>query len=189
MRQVIYSMSVSLDGFIETSDRSIDWGIVDEEIHTFINNQQSAIDTFVFGRRVYEVMPYWETAGADPSNPPYVIEFARIWQRMNKIVFSKTLDRVLGNAQLNRGNIVDEVVRLKTQPGKDISVGGATVAAVLSQHGLIDIYQLFVNPIILGSGTPVFGASDHTLNLRLIETHTFRSGVVLLRYRSADTKS
>ncbi len=189
MRQVIYSMSVSLDGFIETSDRSIDWGIVDEEIHTFINNQQSAIDTFVFGRRIYEVMPYWETAGADPSNPPYVIEFARIWKRMNKIVFSKTLDRVLGNAQLNRGNIVDEVARLKTQPGKDISVGGATVAAVLSQHGLIDIYQLFVNPIILGSGTPVFGASDHTLNLRLIETHTFRSGVVMLRYRSADTQS
>ena len=183
MRKVIYSPMVSLDGFVEGPNREIDWGLVDEELHTYINEQQSQIDTYLLGRRMYEVMTYWDTAETDLSNPEYILEFARIWQGMRKIVFSKTLEQVQGNARLSRGNIVEEIAQLKAQPGKDMGVGGATIAATLIQSGLIDEYQLFINPIILGRGTPMFPTLDHKTGLRLIETRTFSSGVVFLRYQ------
>lgn len=186
MRKVIYSSMVSLDGFVEGSNREIDWGLVDEELHTYINEQENQIDTYLFGRRMYEVMAYWDTAETDPSNPEYVLEFARIWQGIRKIVFSKTLEHVQGNARLSRGNIVEEIAQLKAQPGKDMGVGGATIAATLIQSGLIDEYQLFINPIILGSGTPMFPTLDRRTGLCLIETKTFSSGVVFLRYQPAD---
>jgi dihydrofolate reductase len=182
MRKVIYAPMVSLDGFIERPNQSLDWVIVDEELHSFINDQQGQIDTYLFGRRMYEVMKYWETAEADPSNPEFVLEFARIWKRIVKIVYSKTLDHIQGNARLSRGNIVEEVVELKAQPGLDMGVGGATIAASLSQAGLIDEYRLFIHPVVLGSGTPMFQTSNNQINLRLIETRTFHSGVVMLRY-------
>ena len=185
MRNVIYSTMVSLDGFIEGPNRNLDWVIIDEELHSFINDQHSQIDTFLFGRRMYEVMVYWETAETDTSNPEYVLEFARIWKRIIKIVYSKTLEHVQGNAQLHRGNIVDEIAQLKAQPGLDMSVGGATIASALRRYGLIDEYQLFIHPVLLGSGTLMFQGSGDTLNLRLVETRTFHSGVVLLRYRPA----
>jgi dihydrofolate reductase len=100
-------------------------------------------------------------------------------------VFSKTLEHVQGNATLSRGNIVEEIARLKTQPGKDLSVGGATIASALMPLNLIDEYELYIQPVVLGSGTPMFQALDHRLNLQLIETRTFHSGVVLLRYQPA----
>lgn len=185
MRKVIYSPMVSLDGFVEGPNREIDWGMVDEELHSFINERQREIDTYLFGRRMYEVMMYWDTADTDPSHPEYVLEFARIWKTIHKIVFSKTLAQVQGNATLSRGNIVDEIAQLKAQPGKDMGVGGATIAATLIQSGLIDEYQLFINPIILGRGTHLFPTLDHKTGLRLIETKTFSSGVVFLRYQLA----
>ena len=122
---------VSLDGFVEGPNRELDWGIIDEELHTFINDQHRAIDTYLFGRRMYEVMVYWDTADTDPSNPEYALEFARIWKDIHKIVFSQTLEQVQGNATLSKGNIVEEIVKLKAQPGKDLGVGGATIAATL----------------------------------------------------------
>ena len=186
MRKVIYSPMVSLDGFVEGPNREIDWGLVDEELHTYINEQQSQIDTYLLGRRMYEVMTYWDTAEGEPANPEFMLEFARIWKRIDKIVYSKTLDRVQGNARLSRGNIIEEIAQLKTQPGKDIGVGGATIAATLIRLSLIDEYRLFVNPVILGSGTPMFPALDNKIDLRLVETRTFNSGVVLLRYERAD---
>src|SRR5574341_820958 len=131
MRKVIYSPMVSLDGFVEGPNQNLDWVIIDEELHNFVNDRQREIDTYLFGRRMYEVMTYWETADTDPSNPEYVLEFARIWKGILKIVFSKTLEHVQGNARLSRGNIVEEIAQLKTQPGKDMSVGGATIAAAL----------------------------------------------------------
>src|SRR5512139_1477999 len=131
MRKVIYSPMVSLDGFVEGPNRELDWAIIDEELHTYINQQHGAIDTYLFGRRMYEVMLYWETAEIDPSNPEYVLEFARIWKSIHKIVFSKTLAQVQGNATLRRGNIAEEIARLKTQPGKNIDVGGANLASTL----------------------------------------------------------
>ena len=184
MRRVIYSPMVSLDCFVEGPNRELDWGIVDEELHSFINDQQNAIDTYLFGRRMYEVMVYWDTAEADPSNPEYALEFARIWKNTHKIVFSKTLAQVQGNATLSKGNIVEEIARLKTEPGKDMSVGGASIASTLMGLGLIDEYWLYVQPVILGSGTPMFPALSSKINLRLLETRTFNSGVVLLRYQS-----
>jgi len=189
MRKVIYSPMVSLDGFVEGPTQSLDWVIVDDELHSFINDQQNQIDTYLFGRRMYEVMTYWDRAEADPSNPEYVLEFARIWKNMHKIVFSKTLEHVQGNATLSKGNIVDEIAQLKTQPGKDMSVGGAIIAAALIQLGLIDEYQLFIHPVVLGGGTPMFQASDSPIKLQLIETRTFHSGVVLLRYQPANRDS
>ena len=184
MRKVIYSPMVSLDGFVEGPNRELDWGIVDEELHTYINDQQREIDTYLFGRRMYEVMVYWDTAEADPSNPEYALEFARIWKNTHKIVFSKTLAQVQGNATLSKGNIVEEIARLKTEPGKDLSVGGASIASTLMGLGLIDEYWLYVQPVILGSGRPMFPALSSKINLRLLETRTFNSGVVLLRYQS-----
>ena len=186
MRKVIYSPMVSLDGFVEGPTQNLDWGSVDEELHSFINDRQNQIDTYLFGRRMYEVMRYWDTAEQDTSNPEYILEFARIWQNIHKIVFSKTLDRVQGNARLSRGNIADEIAQLKVQPGKDMSVDGATIAATLIRLGLIDEYQLFINPVILGSGTPMFPSLNNKINLRLVETRRFSSGVVLLRYERAD---
>jgi dihydrofolate reductase len=184
MRKVIYSPMVSLDGFVEGPNRELDWGIIDEELYSFINDQHRQIDTYLFGRRMYEVMTYWETAEADPSNPEYALEFARIWKRIVKIVYSKSLDRVQGNARLSRGNIVEEVAELKAQSGLDMGVGGATIAATLSQAGLIDEYRLFIHPVILGSGTPMFPTSNNQIDLRLVETRVFHSGVVMLRYQS-----
>ena len=189
MRKVIYSPMVSLDGFVEGPNRNLDWGSIDEELHRFINDQQREIDTYLFERRMYEVMVYWDTAGTDLSNPEYVLEFARIWQGIPKIVFSKTLEHVQGNARLSRGNIVEEIAQLRAQPGKDMGVGGATIAATLIQSGLIDEYQLFINPIILGRGTHMFPTLDHKTGLRLIETRTFSSGVVFLRYQPAGRAS
>jgi dihydrofolate reductase len=177
---------VSLDGFVEGPNQKLDWVIVDEELHTYINDQQSAIDTYLFGRRMYEVMKYWDTAEADSSNPEYVLEFARIWKNIHKIVFSKTLEQVQGNATLSTGNIVEEIARLQAGPGKDVSVGGASIAATLMRSGLIDEYWLYVQPAILGSGTRMFPLLNDKINLRLIETRTFNSGVVLLRYQLAE---
>ena len=188
MRKVIYSMLVSLDGFIEGPNQELDWHIIDEELHTFINNQQAEIDTYLYGRRLYETMTYWETADTNLLAPKYELEFARIWKQMPKIVFSKTLDHVQGNARLVRGDIAAEITRLKQQPGKDMDLGGPTIAATCMQLGLIDEYGLFIHPLVLGKGTPFFPPLDHKINLRLVETRTFGSGVVYLRYQRVDKR-
>ncbi len=186
MRKVIYSMMVSLDGFIEGPNRELDWHIIDEELHTFVNDQQRAMGAFLYGRRLYEIMvDYWPTADTNPSAPGYEVEFARIWKNMPKIVFSKTLDTVEWNSRLVRDNIAEEVTKLKAQPGNDLTLGGATLASTFMRLGLIDEYQLFVHPVVLGSGTPFFPALDDKIHLRLIETRTFGSGVVYLRYQRA----
>jgi dihydrofolate reductase len=184
VRKVIYLMMESLDGFVAGPHREIDWAIIDEELHTFVNDQQSAIDTYLYGRRMYQLMvDSWPTVDTDPSAPEYMVEFARIWKAMPKIVFSKTLDRVDWNSRLVRGdNIAEEVARLKAQPGQDMTVGGASLASTLIRLGLIDEYRLFVHPVVVGGGTPFFPALDGTLKLRLVETRTFGSGVVYLCY-------
>ena len=180
-------MMVSLDGFIEGPNQELDWHIIDEELHTFVNNQQAEIDTYLYGRRLYELMAdYWPTADTDPSVPEYIIEFAHIWKKMPKIVFSKTLEQVDWNSRLVRGNIAEEIKKLKQQPGQDMALGGPTLASSCMQLGLIDEYQLFIHPVVLGKGTPFFPLLDSKINLRLVETHTFGSGVVYLRYLLAE---
>lgn len=187
MRNLIFSMMVSLDGFIEGRNRELDWAIIDEELHTFVNDQQRAIDTYLYGRRTYELMAdFWPTGDENPSAPEYIVEFARTWKRMPKLVFSKTLERVEWNSRLVRDNVIDEVVRLKRLPGQNMVVGGPTIAATFTRHGLIDEYHLYIHPVVLGSGTPMFPPSDRAIKLRLAETRTFASGVVYLRYRRAE---
>jgi dihydrofolate reductase len=182
MRKVIYLMNVSLDGFIEGPNRELDWANINEALFRFFKDQQSEVDTLLYGRRLYEVMTYWETAEADPSISEVEREFARIWKNSAKIVFSKTLEQVQGNARLFRGDIAAEITKLKQQPGKDLEVGGPTLASTFMQLGLIDEYRLVVHPVVLGRGRPFFPALADKINLRLVETRPLGSGVVYLRY-------
>jgi dihydrofolate reductase len=186
MGRLVYSMSVSLDGFVETHGRSLDWVLIDEELHSLFNEEARAMTAFLYGRRMYQLMvDYWPTAETDPSATPAMIEFARIWKDKPKIVFSRTLKRVEWNSRLVRDDAAEEVAQLKAQPGFDMDVGGATMASTFMRLRLIDEYRLFVHPVILGAGTPFFTAVDDIIGLKLLETRTFRSGVVYLRYETA----
>jgi dihydrofolate reductase len=183
MRKVIYAMGVSLDGFIAGPDGEIDWSAPDEELHRFHNEQTRELGAHLCGRRLYETMLYWETADENPSAAEHELEFARIWLALPKIVFSTTLDRVEGNATLAGGDIAEEVAELKAQPGKDLAVGGAGLAGGLIEQGLVDEFRLFVSPVVLGGGTRYFPPLDQRIGLELVETRTFGSRVVYLRYR------
>ena len=182
MRKVIYSMGVSLDGFIAGPAGEIDWSAPNEELHRFHNEQTKEFGAQLCGRRLYEVMTYWETAEEDPTAAEHELEFARVWKQLPKIVFSKTLEQVEGNARVVRDGVADEVAMLKQQPGGDLAVGVAGFASTLIELGLVDEYRLFVNPVVLGGGTPYFPALEQRIDLELLETRTFGSRVVYLRY-------
>jgi dihydrofolate reductase len=183
MRNLIYSMGVSLDGFIAGPDGDIDWSAPDEELHRFHNQQTRELGTHLCGRRLYEVMRYWDTADQNPSAAEHELEFARIWQTLPKVVFSRTLTDVQGNARLATEGIAEEVAKLREQPGKNLGVGGAGLASACIKLGLVDEYRLFVNPVVLGGGTPYFPALEDRTNFELVETRTFGSRVVYVRYR------
>jgi dihydrofolate reductase len=184
MRSLIYSMTVSLDGFMAGPDGAIDWSVPDEELFRFHTQHVKEIGMHLCGRRLYETMVYWETAEEGPLAADQV-EFAQIWKALPKVVFSTTLESVVGNTRLARGGVGEEVSRLKEQPGKDIGVGGAGLARACMKLGLIDEWRLFVSPVLLGGGTPYFPALDEKINLELVETRTFCARVVFLRYRLA----
>jgi len=181
MRRLIYSMTVSLDGFIAGPDGGIDWTAPDEELFLFHTQQIQEIGVHLCGRRLYEAMVYWETAEESPLTPDQV-EFARIWKALPKVVFSTKLESVVGNTTLSREGLSEKVSRLKEQPGKDIAVGGAGLARACMNLELIDEWRLFVSPVLLGGGTPYFPPSESEINLELIETRTLGSRVVYLRY-------
>jgi dihydrofolate reductase len=184
VRKVIYSMGgVSLDGFIAGPDGSFEWSGPDEELHRFHNERTSELGAHLLGRRLYETMVYWETAEEDPSLPEYAREFARIWKPLPKVVFSNTLQEVVGNARLATGGVAEEVARLREQPGGDIGVGGAGLASSLMKLDLIDEYGLFLYPVVVGGGTPLFAPVEQQIDLELVETRTFGSRVVYVRYR------
>jgi dihydrofolate reductase len=182
MRKLIYSMGVSLDGFIAGPDGEIDWSAPDEELHRFHNQQARETGPHLYGRRLYEVMTYWETVDEQPSISEHELEFAHIWKDTPKVVFSRTLEKVQGNARLARDSAAEEVARLKEESGKDLAVGGAGLASTFIKLDLIDEYRLFVSPVVLGGGTPYFPALDERINLELVETRTFGSRVIYLRY-------
>jgi dihydrofolate reductase len=190
LRKVIYAMSVSLDGFIEATDGDLRWSYPNEELHRHFNQQERQIDLHLYGRGLYENMAsYWPTADQNPSAPQVERDYARLWKTMRKIVFSTTLEQVGWNSQLVRGDIAAEVKRLKAQPGGDMSVGGAGLAASFMRLGLIDEYRLYFHPLILGGGKPMFAPLQDKIALELVETHPFGSGVVLLRYRKAQVQA
>lgn len=184
MRKISLMMSVSLDGYMEGPDRDIDWHVVDAELHQHFNDTLKHMGAFLDGRVTHELMAgYWPTADADPDAPSPMAEFAGIWRDMPKIVYSRTLQRADWNSTIVRNVVVDEVLRLKAQPGGDLTLGGADLAATFLRHGLVDEYRIYVHPILLGQGKPLFPISDDRTALRLVETRTFGNGVVLLRYQ------
>lgn len=182
MRKLIYSMTVSLDGYIAGPDGAIDWTVPDEELFLFHTQQIQETGVHLCGRRLYETMVYWETAEESPLAAEHV-KFAQIWKALPKVVFSTTLESVVGNTRLARDGVGEEVSRLKEQPGKDIAVGGAGLARACMKLELIDEWRLFVSPVLIGGGTPYFQTLDERINLELVEAKTFGSRVVYLCYR------
>ncbi len=182
MATLIYSMSVSLDGYIAGPDGAIDWAAPDKELMRFHHKQTRELTGHLSGRGLYEDMLGWETAEQTRTDP-LELEFARIWTAIPKVVFSASLTTVIGNARLARKGVADEVAELKNQPGAGIvSVGGAGLAASLAEKDLIDEYRLFMSPVVLGGGTPYLPPLPKRLRLELVETQTF-SQVVYLRYQ------
>lgn len=183
MGKLIYSLNVSLDGFVETVDHSLAWAVVDDELHSWFNDQARTLDASLYGRRMYELMAaYWPTAESDAAATGPMRDFARIWSTLPKIVFSTTLDSVAWNSRLVAGNVAERLAELRSEFRGDLDVSGPTLAAAFIEHGLVDEYRLLVHPVVLGSGTPFFPARVERLSLRLLETRIFRSGVVYLGY-------
>lgn len=187
MRNVILWMHQSIDGFFEGPNGEFDWPIVYPELMAYFIDQARAAGAFLYGWRVYELMgSYWPTADTDPDTPESA-EYARVWKPMPKIVFSKTMDRADWNTRVVNENIADEIAALKEQPGGDLVLyGGAEIAAAFMKLGLIDEYDIFVHPVILGGGRPLFPALADRTNVRLVESRTFDPGVVWLRYQRAN---
>lgn len=183
MRKVILWMSVSLDGFFEGPNGELDWPLVDDELHSHVNHELATMSAFLEGRRTYELMEgFWPTADSDPSSTPPTVEFARIWREMPKHVYSRTLERAGWNATIVRDVVPEEVMRLKAMPGGDMVLGGADLAASFMERDLVDEYRIYVHPVLIGRGKPLFPAAGRHADLRLAETRTFGNGVVMLRY-------
>lgn len=184
MRSVTYSMSVSLDGYIVGPDGGFGWGVPDEEIFRFWIDDIREVDVHLLGRRLYETMLYWETADQDPSLDDSQLEWTALWKPLPKVVFSTTLSAVQGNARLVSGGLAEEIERLRAEPGEgEIAIGGATLAAEAAASGLIDEYRAMVYPVLVGGGIPFFPQHERQVDLELVETRTFSSKVVYLRYR------
>jgi dihydrofolate reductase len=189
MGKLIYCLNVSLDGYVEAPDKSLAWANVDEELHTWFNEDLRKTDASLYGRRLYELMSaHWPTAGSDPEANEVEREFSRIWLDTPKIVFSTTLPSVDFNSRLVRGDVGEVLARVRAEFQGDLEVAGANLASQFVRRGLVDEYRLMVHPVVLGAGTPFFPQLDAPIDLRLAETKTFESGVTLLRYerRSAN---
>jgi dihydrofolate reductase len=182
MAKLIYSAIMSLDGYIADEQGNFDWAAPDEEVHRFVNDLQRPVGTYLYGRRMYEVMSAWETMGT-PDQPPVMLDFARIWQSADKLVYSRTLESVSSaRTRIERQFDPEAVRQLKAATGPDITVGGPHLAAQAIQAGLVDEYHLFLTPTVVGAGNQAL--PDHVrLDLDLQDERRFTSGVVFLRYR------
>ncbi len=186
MRSVTYSMAMSLDGYVVGPDGSFDWTPPDEEVFNLATDEVRKVGVHLLGRRLYETMLYWETTDQNPSLDYSTLEFAAIWRALPKVVFSTTLSVVQGNARLASGGLEEEIERLRAEAAEgDIAIGGATLATEAAALGLIDEYRVRVCPVLVGGGRPFFPHHEDRVNLELIESRTFNSKVVYLRYRVA----
>ena len=181
MAKLVYSAITSMDGYIEDKDGRFDWAAPDEEVHTFINELERPVHTYLFGRRMYEVMVYWETAHTQDLLA-HEHDFAQIWQAADKIVYSSTLESV-ASARTRIERIFDpEAVRqLKQTVNADLSVAGPGLAAAAITAGLVDEFHLFINPVVVGGGKKAF-PDDVFINLELLDERRFRNGTIYLRY-------
>ena len=183
MGKLIYLLNVSLDGFIETQDHSLDWTIVNDELHTFFNEQMRTTDASLYGRRLYETMAaYWPTGEDDPAGTDVTREFARLWNATPKIVFSTSLERVAHNSRLVSGDVESVLKGLRGEFGGDLAVGGPNLAGQFVRRGLVDEYRLVVHPVVLGAGKPFWPELEAPLHLRLVERHEFSTGAELRSY-------
>lgn len=182
MRKIVYAQLVSLDGFIEDSDGKIDWTKPSDELHWHFNELEKNVDINFYGRRVSQAMDYWLTADQNPDAPDVEIDYAKAWQKNERIVFSKTLDKVRGNASIRHEVDPDEIRKLKNQPGNLLTVGGAGLASTFIKYGLVDEFRVYIHPVVLGGGKPMFPIQQK-LNLKFIESQTFSGGIIMLKYQ------
>jgi len=184
MRAVVYSMGTSLDGYIVGPDGRFDWTAPDGEVFRAHIDEIQAVRIHLMGRRLYETMLYWETAEQDPSIDDAELEWAALWKPLPKVVFSTTLSAVEGTARLASRSVAEEIGLARAEPGDgEIAIGGATLAAAAAALDLIDEYRPWVYPVLVGGGIPFFPRHGHRVDLELVETRTFSSGVESLRYR------
>ena len=183
MAKLIYSMIASLDGYVADANGNFDWAAPDEQVHGFVNDLERSIGTYLYGRRMYEVMTYWETAHTDADQPSVGSDYAAIWQAADKVVYSNTLDAAsTSRTRVERDFNPQAVRRMKASADRDMSVGGPHLAARAFEAGLVDECHIFLTPIVVGAGTACF--PDHLrVELELLGERRFQSGVVHLHYR------
>jgi dihydrofolate reductase len=182
--QLIYAAITSLDGYVADADGSFDWAEPDEEVHSFVNDLQRPVGTYLYGRRLYETMVYWETAHTLADQPSFIKDFTAIWQAADKVVYSKTLKTVSSaRTRIERDFDPEAIRRMKMSAERDITVGGADLAAQAITARLVDEYHLFVAPIVVGGGTP-FLPDNVRVELDLRDERRFDKGVVYLHYRT-----
>lgn len=182
MGKLIYSMITSLDGYVNDHDGKFGWAEPDTESHAFINERSHSIGTYLYGRRMYQMMVFWETFQGSPDMPPPYEDYARIWRAADKIVYSTTLDEpASARTRIERDFDPEAVRRLKAESELDISIDGPTLAAQAIRAGLVDEYALYVAPVIVGGGNPFF-PQDVPVDLKLLEEQRLGSGMMYLRY-------
>jgi dihydrofolate reductase len=183
MAKLIYVINVSLDGYIEDAHGSFDWTEPSDEFFAFITDLVRPVGTHLLGRRMYEMMAVWETQPALAAQSELMADFANVWQRSDKVVYSTTLDEIsTTNTRLERRFDPDSIRDMKTSAANDVAVAGATLAAHAFKAGLVDECQLFMHPVLVGGGKPAF-PTDARIQLELVEERRFANGVVYLRYR------
>jgi dihydrofolate reductase len=184
MAKLIYSAITSLDGYIADEDGNFDWAAPDEEVHTFVNDLERPVGTYLYGRRMYEVMAPWETDPTLADQSRVMREFAELWQAADKVVYSKTLEAVSSaRTRIERDFDPEAVRQLKTQAERDITVGGSDLAAQAIKSGLVDEFHLFVTPIVVGGGLQSL-PNNVRVKLELLDERRFGNGVVFLCYRT-----
>jgi dihydrofolate reductase len=180
--RLIYSAIASLDGYVADRDGEFGWGAPDEEVHTFVNDLERPVGTYLYGRRMYEVMVVWGNPDSFAGESPITRDFAGIWQAADKIVYSRTLDRASSaQTRIEREFDPEAIRRLKAEADADISVGGPQLAGQALAAGLVDELHLFLAPVIVGGGTPVL-PDDVRMTLELLDERRFGNGFVYLRY-------
>jgi dihydrofolate reductase len=183
MGRLIYLLNVSLDGFVETTDHGLDWARVDDELHSWFNEQTRATDAMLYGRGLYETMSaHWPFAAGDPNVTPVELEFARAWNATPRFVFSHSLQTVEWNSRLVQDPVEEALASIRAEYPGELAVAGATLAAEFIRRDLVDEYRMVVHPAVLGAGTPYFPELDQPLDLELVDTRRFQSGAVYLGY-------
>jgi dihydrofolate reductase len=184
MAKLIYSAITSLDGYIADEDGNFDWAAPDEEVHAFVNDLERPVGTYLYGRRMYEVMVAWETAHTFADQRPVMQDFAKLWQAADKVVYSRTLAAVSSaRTRIERDFDPEAVRQLKASAGRDLSVGGPHLAAEAIRAGLVDEYHLFLVPFVVGGGNQSL-PDNVRVKLELLDERRFGGGVVFLRYRT-----